>query len=202
MHTLRQPHTLRQLAHPEATANTANHSNNTEQLRTGIELPASLHSLAKVNIHSPGWDDLPGGLPILTAEQEANFLTGMLDELNEKFALQLDTCPCTDRSGHSAADSETESEIVIALAGSSHSSRLAGPLTDTYLRVVDVSVPGFRISEKSVELMVEDLTAALADLDDSKTVVLIQPFDNSIFSHATAMGKRTSPKKGGTGSIM
>jgi hypothetical protein len=105
---------------PEATANTANHSNNTEQLRTGIELLASLHSLAKVNIHSPEWDDLPGGLPILTDEQEANFLTGMLDELNEKFALQLDTCPCTDRSGHSAADSETESEIVIALAGSSH----------------------------------------------------------------------------------
>ncbi len=186
-------------AHPEATANTATPSSNTEQLRTGIELPASLHLLAIVNIHSPGWDDLPGGLPILTAEQEANFLTGMLDELNEKFALQLDTCPCTDRSGHSAADSETESVIVIALAGSSHSSRLAGPLTDTYLRVVDVSVPGFRISEKSVELMVEDLTAALADLDDSKTVVLIQPFDNSIFFSCNSHGEKNLTKKGRDG---
>jgi hypothetical protein len=184
---------------PEAPALTPNLSTNTEQLRTGIELPASLHSLAKVYIHSPGWDDLPGGLPILTDEQEANFLTGMLEELNEKFALQLDTCPCTDRSGHSAADSETESEIVIALAGSSHSSRLAGPLTDTYLRVVDVSVPGFRISEKSVELMVEDLTAALADLDDSKTVVLIQPFDNSIFFSCNSHGEKNLTKKGRDG---
>ncbi len=185
-----------------ATANTATSKSNTEQLRTGIELPASLHSLAKVNIHSPGWDDLPGGLPILTAEQEANFLTGMLDELNEKFALQLDTCPCTDRSGHCAADSETDSEIVIALAGSSHSSRLAGPLTDTYLKVVDVSVPGFHISEKSVELMVEDLTSALADLYDSKLWYLSSLLTIPSFSHATAMGKRTLPKKGRTENIM
>ncbi len=71
-----------------------------------------------------------------------SYLTGMLEELNEKFAFHLDTCPCTDRTGHSAADSETESEIAIALAGSSHSSRLSGPLADTYLKVVDVSVPG------------------------------------------------------------
>ncbi len=191
---------LNSTANTDASANTDGPPKSTvEQLRTGIELPASLHSLAKVNIHCQGWDDLPGGLPILTAEQELNFLTGMLDELNEKFALQLDTCPCTDRTGHSAADSETESEIVIALAGSSHASRLAGPLTDTYLKVVDISVPGFRISEKSVQLMVEDLTSALADLDDSKTVVLIQPFDNSIFFSCNSHGEKNLTKKGKDG---
>jgi hypothetical protein len=167
--------------------------------RTGTELPASLHSLAKVNIHCLGWEDLPTGLPILSADEELNFLSFMLEELNEKFALQLDVSPCTERSGHSAADSETESEIVIALAGSSHLCRLSGPLADTYLKVVDVSVPGFRISEKSVELMVEDLTAVLADLDDSKTVVVLQPFDNSIFFSCNAHGEKTLTKKGKDG---
>jgi hypothetical protein len=83
--------------------------------RTGIEMPASLHSLAKVTIHCLGWTDLPAGLPILSEDEELK---------------------CTERSAYSAADSETESDIVIALAGSSHSSRLAGPLTDTYLKVV------------------------------------------------------------------
>ncbi len=115
-----------------------------------------------------------GILPFFSSiQEELSFLSVMLEELNEKFALQLDVSPCTERSGHSAADSETESEIVIALAGSSHLCRLSGPLADTYLKVVDVSVPGFRISEKSVELMFQDLTAVLADLDDSKTVVVL-----------------------------
>ncbi len=36
--------------------------------RTGIELPASLHSLAKVTIHCLGWTDLPAGLPILSED--------------------------------------------------------------------------------------------------------------------------------------
>jgi hypothetical protein len=167
--------------------------------RTGIELPASLHSLAKVTIHCLGWTDLPAGLPILSEDEELKFLSCLLAELNEKFALQLDTSPCTDRSAYSAADSETESDIVIALAGSSHSSRLAAPLTDTYLKVVDVSVPGFRISENSVEQMAEELSAAIADLDDSRTVVLIQPFDNSIFYSCKAHGEKIMTRKGKDG---
>jgi hypothetical protein len=94
---------------------------------TGIELPSSLHSLAKVTIHCLGWTDLPAGLPILTEDEEQKFLTGLLVELNEKLALQLDTSPCTDRSAGSAAESETDSDIVIALAGSSHSSTVKSP---------------------------------------------------------------------------
>ncbi len=105
-----------------------------------------------------GWVDLPAGLPILTEKEDQKFLSGMLAEFKGKFALQLDASPCTDKSACSAADSKTKSDIVIALAGSSHSIRLSGPLADTYLKVVDVSVPSFRISETSVEQMVKDLT--------------------------------------------
>jgi hypothetical protein len=57
-----------------------------------------LHSLAKVNIHCLGWEDLPSGLPILGAKEELSFLSVMLEELNEKFALQLDVRPCTERT--------------------------------------------------------------------------------------------------------
>jgi hypothetical protein len=156
--------------------------------RTGVDLPSSLHSLAKVTIHCLGWTDLPAGLPILSEDEELKFLSG-----------QLDTSPCTYRSACSAADSETDSDIVIALARSSHSSRLAGPLADAYLKVVDVSVPGFRISESSVEQMVEDPTSAIADLDDSRTVVLIQSFDNSIFYSCKAHGEKILTRKGKDG---
>ncbi len=81
-----------------------------------------MHSLVKVTINCLGWTDLPAGLPILSEDEELKFLSGLLVELNEKFALQLDTSPCTDRSACSATKSETDSNIVIALAGSSHSS--------------------------------------------------------------------------------
>ncbi len=64
---------------------------------------------------------------------------------------------------------------------------------------MDVSVPGFRISENSVEQIVEDLTSAIADLDDSKTVVLIQPFDNSIFYSCKAHGEKILTRKGKDG---
>jgi hypothetical protein len=103
--------------------------------------------LSKSTVQCPGWDDLKKELPILTEEEERKFLFVMLEELNVKFALQLDANPSTKRFGFDADDSETESAFTIVLAGGSHSSRM---LADTYLRVVDVSVPDFRISEETV----------------------------------------------------
>ncbi len=89
--------------HEQPSTSTDRHE---QAYRTGIELLASLHSLAKVTIHYLGWTDLPAGLPILTEEEEQKFLSGLLVELNEKFALQLNASPCTDRSACSAAESD------------------------------------------------------------------------------------------------
>jgi hypothetical protein len=164
--------------------------------RTGIELPASLHSLAKVVIHCPGWENLSSELPILTEDEERSFLSVMLEELNVKFALQLDVYPSTKRFGLDTDDSETESGCTIVLAGGSHASRMEGPLADTYLRVVDVSVPGFRISEESVASMAADLEEAVKGLDPKKSVVLLQPFDNSIYYSSRAQGEKTLTRKG------
>jgi uncharacterized membrane protein YgcG len=47
--------------------------------------------------------------------------------------------------------------------------------------------------------MTEELTSAIADLDDSRTVVLIQPFDNSIFYSCKAHGEKILTRKGKDG---
>jgi hypothetical protein len=73
---------------------------------------------------------------------------------------------------------------------------MEGPLADTYLRVVDVSVPGFRISEESVASMAADLEEAVKGLDPKKSVVLLQPFDNSIYYSSRAQGEKTLTRKG------
>ncbi len=43
--------------------------------------------------------------------------------------------------------------------------------------------------------MVADLKDALAGLDDKKTVVLLQPFDNSIYFYCKATGEKTLTRK-------
>jgi len=125
----------------------------------------------------------------------------LVGELNEKFALQLDPNPSTARFGSTDNSSESaiESRFNIVLAGSSHASRLQEPLTSTHLQVVDVSVPGFRITEGSVASMVSDMEAAINGLPDDKTIVLLQPFDNSIFFASKARGEKILTRKGKDG---
>ena len=129
-------------------------------------------------------------MPSLTETEELKVVSALMDELNSKFALRLDPKPSAARSGSEYFSSEEGSEqrFTIAIAGSSHATRLQDPLASTHLKVVDVSIPGFRISEAAVESMVTDLEVAVSGLADDTTVVLIQPFDNSIFFSGKARG--------------
>jgi hypothetical protein len=79
------------------------------------------------------------------------FLNIMLEELNSKFALQLDLGPITDWSCQSATDAQAKNSQYIVLAGGSHSSRLIGPLESAHLTVVDSTVAGFRITVPAIK---------------------------------------------------
>jgi hypothetical protein len=137
------------------TTKTGHTSNNNQ--RQALKLPSSLHSSDSGIFLSPGWEDLPGSLPALGEGDERAFLHVMLSELNNKFALLLDTCPITDRSSQLGTDNTDECRFGIVLAGSSHSVRLIDPLESTNLRVVDSTIPGFRVTEQSVAEMATDL---------------------------------------------
>ena len=166
----------------------------------GDTLPSNLSTLDMMVFESPGWENLASDLPTLAEKDELKVVRVLIGELNDKFALQLDPNPSTARFG--SVDNSTEfneSRFIIALAGSSHASRLQEPLASTHLQVVDVSVPGFRISERAVSSMVSDMEAAISGLPDHKTIVLIQPFDNSIFFASKARGEKILTRKGSDG---
>jgi hypothetical protein len=75
------------------------HTNSTSgNTRNALRMPSSLHSSDSCAFISPGWEDLPRSLPTLGEEDEQSFLNIMLNELNKKFALQLDVNPNVDRS--------------------------------------------------------------------------------------------------------
>ncbi len=116
-----------------------------------------------------------------------------------KFALQLDTCPITDRSCQTATDNPDEGRFGVVLARSSHAVRLIDPLESANLRVVDSTVSGFCITEQSVADITADLAGKVADLDPSKNIVLVQLLDNSCFECRTPEGDRILPKRGRDG---
>ncbi len=96
---------------------TTSSSNTSINHRQALKLPLALHSPESGTFVSPGWEDLPRSLPSLGEEDEAAFLNVMLSELNEKFALQLDTCPNTDRTTQFATEDPEEERASVSSLG-------------------------------------------------------------------------------------
>jgi lysophospholipase L1-like esterase len=165
--------------------------------RIPYSLPHSLHSLDKGSFTSPGWEDVATRLPTLQKEEEGLILGKMLEELNSKFALQLDLKPSTDRSGQEASDPHDPNDMLnVVFAGGSHSSRILDTIQDESVRILDSTVPGFRLTERATAEMAADIAEVCAELPDNNTIVVCQLFDNSIYYGAREEGDRLLPKKG------
>jgi hypothetical protein len=67
------------------------------------------------------------------------------------------------------------------------------------LRVVDSTMPGFRITKQSNAELSADLAERVSDLDPDNTVIVIQLLDNSVFECLTGQGDKILPKRGKDG---
>jgi hypothetical protein len=77
--------------------------------------------------------------------------------------------------------------------------RLIDHLESTNLRVVDSTMPGFRITEQSIAELSADLAERVSDLVPENTMIVIQLLDNSVFECLTEQGDRVLPKRGKDG---
>jgi len=84
----------------------------------------------------------------------------------------------------------------VVFAGGSHSSRILDAVQDENVRILDSTVPGFRLTERATAEMAADIAEVCAELPDSNTVVVCQLFDNSVYYGAREEGERLLPKKG------
>jgi hypothetical protein len=123
----------------------------------------------------------------------------MAKQRDLKFALQLDVNPNVDRSCQNATDQPGEENVSVLLAGASHSVRLIDHLESANLTVVDSTVPGFRVSEKSVSEITSDITEKLSELDPAKTVIVLQLLDNVSYECRNEFGDHLLPRKGSDG---
>jgi hypothetical protein len=77
--------------------------------------------------------------------------------------------------------------------------RLIDHLESANLRVVDSTVPGFRITETAVAELSAELADKISDLDPKKNIILVQLLDNSCYECKTQDGDRVLPKRGKDG---
>ena len=113
-----------------------------------LRMPASLFTKEKTAFVGLGWSNIVTTLPPQSKEEEKAFLSTLLQELNSEFALQLDISPKVDRQLHTP---EVSSSRTIIVGGGSHASRLATSIGSIYPEVVDLTIGGWRLTEKSGE---------------------------------------------------
>ena len=114
-------------------------------------------------------------------------------ELNFEFGLQLSTDPVVDRLLHTSEVSSSQKAIIVL--GGSHASRLADKLGSTHPEVVDLSISGLTLTETTVTDMMEEMAAAISDLNGHKITVVAQLYDNSIYKGSDHQGNPVNPVK-------
>jgi hypothetical protein len=120
-------------------------------------------------------------------------LTELLSELNAKFLTDLASLACEE--GYSSQEEVLENSYRVIVIGGSHAGRLADCLDDMGLEVIDLSVPGWTVTEKNVEKAVADLEKELSTSSDLDTVIIYQLFDNSVYFEVKEDGSRSLPSK-------
>jgi hypothetical protein len=84
----------------------------------------------------------------------------------------------------------------VVIMGGSHSSRLTDELDDTCLDVTDISVRGWKLTEENVEEKVLELKEIVATVDEKRTTIVYQLFDNVSYYTKKPDGGRMLPSKG------
>jgi hypothetical protein len=114
-----------------------------------LSLPADLDK--KNNKIFKAVQELPVKLHTETMSQEAacDILNMLVSELNVKFTTDLGSITAFDTA---CSDSDTEPEkTTIIFVGGSHSGRLAAAAGGNGVEVVNLSMPGFRVCEETID---------------------------------------------------
>ena len=139
-------------------------------------MPASLFTKGTTTFVGLGWSNIATTLPPMTSLEEKAFLATLLQELNHEFALQLDISSKVDRLLNT---SEVSSRTII-LGGGSQVGRLALAVGAIYPEVVDLTIGGWKLTNKSAEDLAYDMENVFDDTDLANATIILHMFDNSI----------------------
>jgi hypothetical protein len=176
----------------ETSAHSGSHSAS-EPMR--MSLPVKIDSNTCGIFHSePGF--IPVAIEPVNELDEAELLTELVLELNTKFMTDLVDLVKNDQSICSEIDWRYyfEGKKIIVMGGS-HAGRMASELDAIKLPVVDLSTPGWKITDTSVDSLIHQLQAVLKEDPDQECILIYHVFDNSVYFSTDATGGRVEPVK-------
>jgi hypothetical protein len=122
----------------------------------------------------------------------------LITELNDKFLTEI-TPPTDEYDIEDSLDESEEYGLQVIVVGGSHAGRMASCMDDMKLDVVDLTTPGWTVSEASAEKLTTSLEKVMQEECDIKKVVIYHLFDNSIFYSQRPDGSTAPPFRGGDG---
>jgi hypothetical protein len=149
---------------------------------------------AKQYFESPGYKAVPVQLEAISDTDEKNIFEMLTQVLNSEFMtdLALEVCKSRDYDVQEQGTGIALAGKRFVIKGASHATRLASVMEDAGALVVDISVPGWRISAVAVEAMIGDFNAILDEDYTGDTYIIYQLFDNNT---CDASGSRALPVK-------
>ncbi len=149
---------------------------------------------------SPGFGNLKTAVEPISEEFEKYLLTSLIEELNNLFPVNLATDFICDRFMDSEVFDETMMDrTALILIGASHLRNTGRLFRQEDWRVIDLTTPGWRISENSVKTKVEELKNMADDIDLKSSVCVLQLYDNSIYLVGGPGGVKHLPARDPTG---
>jgi hypothetical protein len=153
----------------------------------------------KACFKSPCYTSVPTTIEPLSEVDEKNIFEMLAQSLNANFMTDLALEVSTSRFNSDTGDMCTDSALAgkrFVIVGASHGMRIASALEEMGACIVDISVPGWRVSADSVEALKAELSSVLSEDFNGETYIVYQLFDNSMYWQCDVDGTRSLPAKG------
>jgi hypothetical protein len=117
----------------------------------------------------------------------------LVGELNAKFMTDLGEI-CSMESASDSEQAESSKELRLIFVGGSHADRMAAAAERLGIENVNLSVPGFRVRDDTVEQAIASLQEAV-DGGNYRDIIVYQLLDNNVFFEAREDGSRALPSR-------
>jgi hypothetical protein len=156
-------------------------------------LPQNLSSYKKFSFQSKGFSSQVSLCLPIKEQGEIELITGIVAKLNENAGLDLAVDFSTDQLGQEEEDESSSSvfgppQRIVVVRGR-HSSHFSDEFDEDLYQLMDLSEPGWRVTEENVDVKAKELRDELVGCDKQSTTVVFQLMDNSSYWFRRADGR-------------
>jgi hypothetical protein len=156
-------------------------------------LPESYSNSRKIKTISGEICDIPSKIKPLSTTSETSIINSLMNEINDTYAMGVDSSPDLDRCSGSQIYAQAEADCGrIIVIGAYHASCILGGLEALDLNTVNPTKPGWVADKKSAEDLKLKISAHKIGPAD---LIIIDPLSNDMFCGTDEKGNPADPVK-------